>query len=171
MGEMLGLVQQYLARALPAEAPVPKQVRVRSLGIPMQRQSGPEVTLGEAMRYLAELPWVPQAMRANGELEWRAVDERHVEVATRVGDQRAAVRFEFDDSGDIIGSAARERPREVDGSHVQTAWGGTFSDYETLGGVRLPTRGEAYWDLPEGRFVYWRGRITGLKTVDDAFQA
>jgi hypothetical protein len=29
--------------------------------------------------------------------------------------------------------------------------------------VRVPAGGEAWWDLPEGRFVYWRGRVTGVE--------
>jgi hypothetical protein len=41
------------------------------------------ISKGEAMRYLAELPWLPQAMVANQELEWRQIDDRTVEVATR----------------------------------------------------------------------------------------
>lgn len=32
-----------------------------------------------------------------------------------------------------------------------------------LGGVRVPTTAEVGWDLPEGRFVYFRGRLTGLE--------
>jgi hypothetical protein len=36
----------------------------------------------------------------------------------------------------------------------------------TFGGVRVPARGEAGWDLPEGRFVYWRGRVIGVELLD-----
>ena len=45
---------------------------VRLLGFPLSRQTGPEVSTGEALRYLAELPLVPFAMIHNPELEWRA---------------------------------------------------------------------------------------------------
>jgi len=44
------------------------------------------------MRYLAELPWVPQAMAVNRQLEWRELDRQTVEVATRVEPTRVAVR-------------------------------------------------------------------------------
>jgi hypothetical protein len=52
--------------------------------------------VAEAYRYLTELPWVPQAMAGNTELEWRQVDDHAVEVATVVGDERPNVRIEFD---------------------------------------------------------------------------
>jgi uncharacterized protein DUF6544 len=46
-------------------------------------------------------------------------------------------------------------------------WGGEFGEYTDFGGTRLPAFGEAWWELPEGRFVYWRGRITTLELVGD----
>ena len=33
---------------------------VSAFGVPLQRQRGPETTAGEALRYLAELPYVPR---------------------------------------------------------------------------------------------------------------
>jgi len=31
-----------------------------------------------------------------------------------------------------------------------------------LGGVRVPTRAEVRWDLPDEPFVYFRGQLTEL---------
>ena len=45
-------------------------LRVSVLGIPLQRQSGRDLSLGEAMRYLSELPWFPYAIATYSELEW-----------------------------------------------------------------------------------------------------
>jgi hypothetical protein len=77
------------------------KLEARILGFPIQRQRGRETVIGEALRYLAELPWAPHAMAHNRELEWRQLDEASVEVATRVDGERLAVKVEFDDSGDI----------------------------------------------------------------------
>jgi hypothetical protein len=41
-----------------------------------------------------------------------------------------------------------------------------FSDYAEVGGVRIPTRAEVHWELPDGPFTYWRGRVTALELVD-----
>jgi hypothetical protein len=131
--------------------------------VPVMRASGPELSVGEAMRYLAELPWVPHAMLANRQLEWRELDAQTVEVATRVGSARAAVRLEFDAAGDIVGAFADARPRPKGKTIVQTAWGGFFHDYAVLGKVRVPLRADVRWELPEGPFTYWRGTITSLE--------
>jgi len=140
-------------------------LRVRLAGIPLARQRGPETTLGQALRYLAELPWVPHAMTANRELEWRQVGDRAVQVAAEVGAARAAVRMDFDAAGDIVRTSCPDRPRRAGRAWSPTPWGGEFADYALIGGMRMPTSAEVWWDLPEGRFTYWRARVTCAATA------
>jgi hypothetical protein len=140
------------------------QLRVSLLGIPLQRQTGPETNVGEAMRYLAELAWAPQAIAANRELEWRDVEGRAVELDCDLGETKAAVRWEFDAAGDPV-RATGVRPYPVGKRFVPTRWGGDFGEYADFSGTRVPAHGEAWWELPEGRFVYWRGRVTALELV------
>jgi Family of unknown function (DUF6920) len=40
---------------------------------------------------------------------------------------------------------------------------GGYGDYGIVGGVRIPTRAEVRWELADGPFTYWRGRITSLE--------
>jgi hypothetical protein len=40
----------------------------------------------------------------------------------------------------------------------------------TLSGMRMPTRGEVYWQLPEGRFVYWRSELTSAQALEAPFE-
>lgn len=138
--------------------------------VPVMRASGPELSVGEAMRYLAELPWVPHAMLANPELEWSELDAQTVEVATRVGSARAAVRLGFDAAGDIVGASTDVRPRPEGKASVPTPWGGLFYDYGVLDGIRVPLQAEVSWELPEGPFTYWRGTITSLELSPESAQ-
>jgi hypothetical protein len=134
---------------------------VRLLGLPLQRKRGPELAQGEAFRYLAEIPMTPHAILANPELEWRKLDGRIVEVATRVAQERIAVRLVFDEAGEIVQTVAK-RPR-VEAGHMVAPWIGDYRDYRDFDGVRVPTHGEVRWELPEGPFTYWRGTITSLE--------
>jgi hypothetical protein len=144
-------------------------LEARLLGLlPVMRQTGPEVSAGEALRYLAELAWVPYAIIANPQLEWRELDARTVEVATQVGSARMTVRLEFDAAGDVVGASTDARPRIEGKTVVPTPWAGSFSDYALAGGIRIPTRGEVRWELPGGPFTYWRGEITSLQLVPAA---
>lgn len=140
------------------------RLRVSLLGIPLQTQKGAATTVGEAMRYLAELPLAPQAIAANRELEWRGVDERTVEVACEAGADRVTVFWAFNDAGDVVG-ATGVRPFPVGKTFVPRPWGGAFGDHASFDGTRVPLLGEAWWELPEGRFVYWRGRVTGFELI------
>jgi hypothetical protein len=140
------------------------ELRVSLLGIPLQTQKGAETNVGEAMRYLAELVWAPQAIAANRELDWRAVDERTVEVVYDAAIS-ATVRWEFDDAGDPV-RATGVRPYPVGKTFVATRWGGDFGEYTNFGGTRAPSFGEAWWELPDGPFMYWRGRVAALELLE-----
>ena len=138
-------------------------IEVRVLGLPVQRKRGTEMAEGEAFRYLAEIPWVPQAIVANSRLEWRELDQRRVEVATRVLEKRVAVQLTFDENDHIIETRA-ERPRS-DARNAVTPWIGRYSAYREVAGVVIPTRGEVGWGLPTGLFTYWRGEVTSLERI------
>lgn len=138
-------------------------LEVRFLGMPLQRQRGPQLAQGEAYRYLAEIAWVPHAILANPQLTWQEIDERNVELATSVQGEQIAVRLTFNEAGEITQTVA-ERPRLEAGNAI-TRWIGGFTDYERLGGVLVPTRGEVGWELADGPFTYWRGTITSLELL------
>jgi hypothetical protein len=127
---------------------------------------GPQFARGEAIRYLVELPLAPQAMALNRELEWRAVDESTVEVATLAGGARVVALLHFGASGDIAAASAEARPRMVGKQIVDTPFRGVYGDYRQFDGVRLPSTAEVSWLLPEGPFTYFRGQVTEW-SVDD----
>lgn len=143
------------------------RLSVRLLGRTLQQQQGQQTSLGEAIRYLAELVLVPHALSGNPELSWTELGDRHVEVATQVASQRARVVLEFDAAGDVARASCSARPFQS--GETSRPWQGTFADYRVLGGIRMPTRAEVAWDLPEGRYLYWRGRITEARALDTPF--
>jgi Family of unknown function (DUF6544) len=81
------------------------------------RSAGRDVSIGEAMRYLAELAWVPHAITENPALEWREVEQRSVQVSLAVEGERRSVRYEFDEAGDVVRVWTAARPR-VEGSRL-----------------------------------------------------
>lgn len=62
--------------------------------------------------------------------------------------------------------SAAERPRSVGSKTLDTPWMGTFSDYQTLGGYRIPTSAEVSWDFDNQTFSYWRGQVTALEVEE-----
>jgi hypothetical protein len=158
----LKVVDEYVAGA--------GRLDVGILGRTLQHEQAEEMAVGEAMRYLAELPWVPYAMALNPELQWADLDPRRVSVSTDVAGASTSVTLEFDTSGDIVRASAAARPLQQGETWTPTPWAGEFSGYETLGSMRLPTRAEVAWTLPAGRFVYWRGRVISAVALDTSFE-
>lgn len=143
---------------------------VSMLGLPLRREQGPETTRGEALRYLAELPLVPLALTRNPELEFRELDDRHVEVAASVLGERLGVILEFDRAGNVACASTTMRELKEDAGWRATPWGGGFHSYARIGPLHLPTAAEAYWELDSGRYVYWRGSTTGAALLNEAFR-
>jgi hypothetical protein len=136
----------------------------RLAGVRVFRSEGPEVARGEAMRYLAELAWIPHALRANAALDWAELSPSEAEVATATRGGRAAVRLRFDGAGDLVRASAPDRPR-AEGRAVPTPWRGEFSDHAELGGLWVPRRAEVAWALPEGPFTYWRAEVIAAEAI------
>ena len=127
---------------------------------------GPDAAVGEAMRYLAELPWVPDAILANRAITWTETPDG---IAARIetAGGPAEVTFSLDAAGDFVGLMARARPATLpDGSIGYLEWRGTLSDYAETGGRRMPRLGEVGYVYPDGYETYFRGRITGYMVVD-----
>lgn len=137
----------------------------RVAGVRAFRADGRDVARGEAMRYLAELAWIPHALRLNGALDLTGLGPTQAEAATIAGGERVAVRLLSDPSGDVIGASAPDRPRLEGGVGVPTPWRGRFWDHGELGGLRVPRRAEVAWVLPDGPFAYWRAEVTSLEVI------
>lgn len=138
-------------------------LEVRLLGsLRLARNSGPQVSRGELMRYVAELPWAPHAMLHNPHLRWRELDGGTVEVSSDSIGGSARVRLVFE-GGDVARIEADDRPRAVGRGTVPTGWRGCFFDYHEMGGCRIPARAEVSWLLDEGPFTCWRGNVTAYE--------
>lgn len=141
------------------------RLRVKALGfLPIARAEGsPEVTRGELMRYLAELPWAPQAILRNRNLRWRREGPDRLVVGAGEAECSADIVLALDEHGRIASTFAPDRPRAVGREFVPTPWHGRFLDYGRHDGLWLPSRAEVAWVIDgvetpcfEGRVEEWR---------------
>lgn len=138
-------------------------LRVRLLGLlGIVNATGPEVSYGEALRYLAELPWAPDAILGNPAIRWCEIDEEWVAASIDVAGRPATVRFRFNGGGDIAEVFADARETIDDqGNPASYPWQGFFRDYRMIGPRRIPSEGEVGYVRPSGYRPYFQGRITG----------
>lgn len=131
---------------------------VRILGaVPIVRQTGPAMDVGEAMRYLAELAWMPDAILGNPSLDWEDLGDGRVRVSTATRAGTASVVLIFDEGGDIVAMEG-QRPDPV--ATASRDWLGRFGAYGVLGGRRVPLTGEVGYRTGGKVTLYWRGRLT-----------
>jgi hypothetical protein len=119
----------------------------------------PELDSGALQRYLAEAVWFPTALLPSQGVSWEAIDDYAARATLTDSRTTVSLEFRFNDAGEIIGSYATSRFREVNGSYVPTPWGGRYGRYEERQGMRIPLEGEVEWHLPDRTLPYWRGRI------------
>lgn len=129
--------------------------------VPLVSAEGtPGLSVGALQRYLAEAAWFPTALLPSQGVSWTAIDASSAKATLDASGVRVSLVFRFSDDGLIQSVYAPDRPRSVGDREVPTPWEGRWQEYGTLGGMRVPVRGEVAWLLPEGRQVYWKGRIT-----------
>jgi len=126
---------------------------------------GPETDLAEALRGLAELPWRPYAFATAPHLRFEELGDSKLRATYDDGRTGASVEFDVDREGHILGGSAASRPRMVGKTLVETPWSGSYGEYREFDGIRVPTTAEASWDLPEGKFTYWRGRVMEFRIM------
>jgi hypothetical protein len=136
-------------------------LEVRLLGVlsVVRMVGGADAYRGEALRYLAELPWNPDAILRNRSLDWTVVTSNTISVATGVGTERGEVTFELDGNGLVVRASAASRLYVEKGRATSRPWHGRFWDYHPIAGRRMPRQGEVAWVLDAGDFVYWRGHM------------
>jgi hypothetical protein len=122
-----------------------------------------EMAQGELLRYLAEAVWFPTALLPSPRVRWEAIDGSRARVVLRDGPTEAALKVRFGADGLVESVCAPLRPRDTSGGLPPAPWLGRFRDYAWREGVQIPLAGEVEWHLPEGSFVYWRGRVLDIR--------
>ena len=104
----------------------------------------------------------PFAFHETPRLTWEAGGADRLRGAFNDGTTKVTVEFDIDGEGRVLGGSAI-RPRLLGKAFVDTGWSGAYREYQTFDGVRVPTVAEVSWLLPEGPFMYWRGRVTEFR--------
>jgi len=130
--------------------------------VPVVHQSGtPELASGALARWLGEAVWLPSALLPGDGLAWEAIDDRSARATLTDRGTKVSMVAHFGPAGEIVRITA-DRYRDVGGRGVLTPWIIELGDYVRTSGMMVPTSGSAGWELPEGRFEYWKARIVDI---------
>jgi hypothetical protein len=132
--------------------------------IPLKKITGADADKGELQRYLASTVFCPPALLNHSSLEWTAVGPLTLRVEDRSDPTGATVDLEITAEGRPVTSRA-ERPRLVGKHSVLTPWWGNYLEFREWEGLRVASRLEVSWQLPEGPFTYFRSELTLLAVL------
>jgi hypothetical protein len=138
---------------------------VRLLGVVpvVQIADTADVRRGQMQRYLAELPWAPDAILTNHDLSWSVPSPGRLVASAGQGEDRVGITFDLGDDGLVATAHAEARPK-AEGNQVRyLPWGGRFWDYQLIGGRKIPMQAEVWWVIDGRPFIYWRGHLQSWK--------
>ncbi|MET0554926.1 MAG: DUF6544 family protein, partial [Vicinamibacteria bacterium] len=120
----------------------------------------PGMAVGALQRYLGEAVLLPTALLPREGVAWTAIDDARARATITAGAVTASLDFTFGGDGLVASVYAPDRPRDLGGGRTApTAWQGRWWDDVLRHGMRVPSRGEVEWLLPDGPLPYWRASV------------
>lgn len=123
--------------------------------------AGSEMDQGSMARYLSETPWFPTALLPGEHLRWEAIDDESARAVLRIGDREVSGVFHVNNAGEIDRFEAPRYGTFGDAYRLES-WGGFYRDYQSRGGIRIPTYVQPVWHLDSGDYTYAKLRVTEI---------
>ena len=120
-----------------------------------------KIAQGAMLRFLGEIVWFPSAALSSY-LEWERLDAQRARATMRHQGVVASAVFTFDLRGRVVTMNAE---RYLGGGQEAklTPWSVVCTEWRTIRGVQIPTRGDVRWHPPEGEFSYYRWQILDVE--------
>lgn len=120
-----------------------------------------KIAHGAMLRFLGELIWFPSAA-LSPHIDWEAIDETRAKATLHHGGLVASAVFSFDERHRFAGLQA-ERYLGGGADAKLTPWRVSCSQWQTMDGIEVPTKGEVSWQLDNDTFSYYRWEILDVQ--------
>jgi hypothetical protein len=132
--------------------------------VPVHKVTGLDADKGELQRYLSSIAFCPPILLNHASLDCTAVSPFTLRVNDWKDSTGATVDVDISEEGQPLTCRA-ERPRIVGKQALITPWSGTCAEFREWEGLRVATRFEVRWHLPQGPFTYYRSEITSFTAL------
>lgn len=123
---------------------------------------GTELDQSALVTFLAEVLIVSNAALQDY-IEWEKIDNNQVRATIEYGGTKAEGIFIFNEKGEWIEFETEDRYMDKgDGVFKKEKWTVEVSNYIEKDGIKIPQRMKAIWNLSDGDFAYFDGRIAEL---------
>ncbi|MCP8970127.1 DUF6920 family protein [Ectobacillus ponti] len=129
--------------------------------LPVARVShNAKVDQSSLQRYLMELPWYPSAA-LQPYITWEGIDHTSAKATMTYNDVSGSATFLFSEAGELQEIHAW-RYKDSDEQAVPMECVGAVREQKVMDGIRVPTKLDISWLLPQGPFTWYRLEISGL---------
>jgi uncharacterized protein DUF6544 len=124
---------------------------------------GPELDQGAALRLLAEMAWYPTALFDARSVSWTSIDADHALATLHIGAIAVSGIFEFGPDGLPLSIVAQ---RYMENAGLR-AWRGSYRDWRSVSGMRVPFEADVEWQLDSGPYTYAHWTVDSLEYDGD----
>lgn len=133
---------------------------------PVVKAQGPALDQGAMLRFLGEIVWFPSAA-VQPWLRWEPVDSDSARATMSHAGVTASGVFHFDREGRSTGMNADRYFYRPEGSTLEK-WEVVSTEWKSIRGIVMPTRGDARWKLSDGDLSYYRWEILDVEVNNPA---
>ncbi len=128
-------------------------------------EKGDEMRIADTTTLLNDMCFFAPAALIDRRITWETMDTSTVKATFKNRDTMISALLYFNETGELINFVSEDRYyTPLDGSKSRKArWSTPIKDYRDINGLKLPTYGEAIWNLPEGDYCY--AKFTKIKEV------
>jgi len=152
-GSMLAIPVQGFHRYVGASATM--RVKAAAL-VNVADASGPEMDQSETVTLFNDMCMFAPASLIDPAVVWEWADHRTARAAFTNAGHTIRAELSFNDAGELIDFRSSDRYQaSPDGkTFKKLPWSTPLRDYRQFGQVRLASKGEARWQVPEGSYAY-----------------
>lgn len=144
------------------------QMRIKFDGImPLSKtENNAKTNQSSLQRYLMELACCPPAALSSY-VDWQKVDETTATAMMEMNGVSGTADFHFDVQGELK-SVTALRYKDSDEGAEKMLCTANILGYMEAEGIKVPSKIEIVWDLPEGPFTWYKFEVSGVRYNEPA---
>ena len=125
----------------------------------------------QRLRYLTELPLVPDAMLHNRALRWEEIDDRHLRVATGLGAETVEATFTLGAEGRVASIFLPDPWNFSSRRDTAAGWFGSYADYDRIRNRWIPFHTDVHRRLADRSIGLWVATLFDWQMSGDGLAA
>jgi len=125
---------------------------------------GEKMNQGETVTVFNDLCLMAPSALIDADVRWQTIDSLTVKAVYTNGENAITATLYFNEAGELVNFISTDRFLSSDGkTYLNYPWSTPAMRYKDFNGMKLPSYGEAIWQMPEGDYIY--GKFN-LKSVE-----